>query len=73
MTNVQQPEMRRSETNPMVQDSKEPGPGRPGARGGQARPVPPDQVSSHGPAPRPVAAPGGAGEHDDNEPEAARR
>jgi hypothetical protein len=56
MTNVQQPEMRRNENNPLVQDSKNPGPGgRPRARGGEARPVPPEQVSPYGPAPRPVA------------------
>jgi hypothetical protein len=59
MTNVQQPEMRRSETNPTVQDSKEPGPGGPPrTRGEPGRPVPPDQVSPHGPASRPVASRG---------------
>ena len=56
MTNVQQPEMRRSEDNPTVQDSKGPGPGdKPKVRGGRARPVPPEQVSPYGPADRPVA------------------
>lgn len=63
MTNVQQPEMRRNELNPTVQDSKGPGPGsRVSASGGEARPVPPDQVSPYGPAQRPVAA-----EHRHNE------
>ncbi|MFB9238330.1 hypothetical protein ACFFWC_22695 [Plantactinospora siamensis] len=57
MPNIQQPEMRRNEKNPLVQDSREPGPGaRPGGRGGAARPVPPEQVSPYGPAGRPVAA-----------------
>ena len=62
MTNVQQPEMRRNENNPTVQDSKGPRPGdRRQASGGAARPVPPDQVSPYGPSSRPVAE---AGEHD---------
>lgn len=62
MTNVQQPEMRRSENNPLVTDSKVPKPThRPTqVKGGEARPVPPDQVSPYGPSPRPVA-----GEKDD--------
>jgi hypothetical protein len=56
MTNVQQPEMRRNENNPTVQDSKVPGPGgRPAAKGGEARPVPPEQVSPYGRPARPVA------------------
>ncbi|SDY14847.1 hypothetical protein SAMN05444365_101837 [Micromonospora pattaloongensis] len=58
MTNVQQPEMRRTGTNPLVQESKTPRPGdrrAPGAQGGGARPVPPEQVSPYGPAARPVA------------------
>lgn len=62
MTNVQQPEVRRNEENPTVQDSKVPGPGsRVSVSGGEARPVPPDQVSPYGPAQRPVAA---AGHHE---------
>jgi hypothetical protein len=59
MVNIQQPEMRRNEQNPTVQDSKEPRPGEParikGGKGGGARPVPPEQVSPYGPAQRPVA------------------
>lgn len=57
MTNVQQPEMRRNEKNPLVQGSKGPDPSdrRPGRRGGGGRRVPPDQVSPYGPASRPVA------------------
>lgn len=56
MVNVQQPEMRRSEHNPTVTDSKVPGPGsRPKVKGGGSRPVPPEQVSPYGPASRPVA------------------
>ena len=56
MVNVQQPEMRRSEDNPTVTDSKVPGPGdRPTVKGGESRPVPPEQVSPYGPAGRPVA------------------
>lgn len=65
MTNVQQPELRRNGRNPTVQESKAPGPAdrRPKARGGQARPVPRDQISPYGPSSRPVA------EHTDrNEP-----
>jgi hypothetical protein len=60
MTNVQQTEMRRNGRNPTVQDSKGPRPGEQSqAKGGGARPVPPEQVSPYGPAPRPVAAAGG--------------
>jgi len=57
MPNVQQPEMRRSEENPLVQDSKGPGPDNRAARtrGRTGRRIPPDQVSPHGPSPRPVA------------------
>jgi hypothetical protein len=55
VTNVQQPEMRRSEEDPLVQESKGPGPsGRPKAKGGEARPVPAEQVSPYGPSPRPI-------------------
>jgi hypothetical protein len=62
MTNVQQPEMRRNENNPTVQDSKGPRPGdRRQTKGGAARPVPRDQVSPYGPSARPVAE---TGEHD---------
>jgi hypothetical protein len=58
MVNVQQPEMRRNEHNPTVQDSKEPRPGDPvRVKGGEARPVPPEQVSPYGPVQRPVAQP----------------
>ncbi|GAB3807301.1 hypothetical protein [Micromonospora zhanjiangensis] len=65
MTNVQQPEMRRNENNPTVQDSKRPGPvgGRPRAGRGRARPVPPAQSSPYGPEPRAGRA-GDKGEHD---------
>ncbi|MDG4771020.1 hypothetical protein [Solwaraspora sp. WMMD792] len=56
MTNVQQPEMRRSGDNPLVQESKGPDGAdrRPGRRGGGNRPVPAGQVSPYGPHP-PVA------------------
>jgi hypothetical protein len=56
MTNVQQPEMRRNGKNPTVQDSKGPDSSdrQTPAKGGQARPVPPEQVSPYGPTPRPV-------------------
>jgi hypothetical protein len=57
MTNVQQPEMRRNENNPTVQDSKRPRPSdRTGAVRGRARPVPPAQASPYGPSPRPRGA-----------------
>jgi len=58
MTNVQQPEMRRSGRNPTVQDSKRPdAAGHPRARGRSrgGRPVPPEQVSGYGPATEPVS------------------
>jgi hypothetical protein len=59
MPNVQQPEMRRNEENPTVQDSKGPRPKDPASlSGGEARPVPPDQVSPYGRPQRPVAAAG---------------
>ncbi|MFD1320562.1 hypothetical protein [Micromonospora sonneratiae] len=63
MTNVQQPELRRGERNPTVQDSKAPGPSdrRPRSGGGQARPMPPKQVSPYGPSARPVAEDTGRG------------
>ncbi|PZM96119.1 MAG: hypothetical protein DIU79_05855 [Actinobacteria bacterium] len=52
MPNVQQPEMRRNRNNPLVQESAGPGAaGHPRSRrgGGEARPVPRDQVSPYGP------------------------
>jgi len=49
MTNVQQPEMRRGEDNPLVQESKRPDPtGRP-REGGTTGPVPAGQASPYGP------------------------
>lgn len=63
MTNVQQPEMRRSGDNPLVQESKEPRPGdRPGSSSNRGRPVPAGQVSPYGPAPRPLARDGDRGD-----------
>ncbi|MGC5022348.1 hypothetical protein [Micromonospora sp. DT47] len=55
MTNVQQPEMRRNEHNPTVQDSKGPGTaGHPGNGGSsqadRGRPVPRGQASPYGPS-----------------------
>ncbi len=59
MANVQQPEMRRNEENPTVQNSKRPRPGdRPRSAGGGARPVPAEQVSPYGRATRPVGEAG---------------
>lgn len=58
MTNVQQPEMRRNEHNPTVQESKDPGAAghpRRGGKGERGRPVPDGQVSTYGPAGGPVA------------------
>lgn len=52
MTNVQQPEMRRNEKNPLVQESKGPRPGHRHAHGGtgeRGRPVPGGQLSPYGP------------------------
>jgi hypothetical protein len=48
MTNVQQPDMRRSERTPLVQDSKEPTKGSSRGRK-EARRVPTDQLSPYGP------------------------
>lgn len=56
MTNAQQPEMRRNELNPLVQESKGPRPDDPPrVKGGGGRRIPPDQVSPYGPSARPVA------------------
>ncbi len=52
MTNIQQPEMRRSGKDPLVQDSAENKAGSTlGGGGGDAGPVPPDQQSPYGPQP----------------------
>jgi hypothetical protein len=62
MTNVQQPEMRRNEHNPTVQDSKVPRPNEHRVAGGKnggvprGQTTPRGQTSPYGPAPRPVAA-----------------
>jgi hypothetical protein len=48
MTNIQQPDMRRSRRTPLVQDSKEPTSGRSRARK-EGRSVPADQLSKYGP------------------------
>lgn len=53
MPNIQQPEMRRNKHNPLVQDSTGPaarGHPRSPRGGGEARPIPPDQVSPYGPS-----------------------
>jgi hypothetical protein len=53
MPNVQQPEMRRSEENPLVQDSKRPDDtDRPAAGGRGNRPVPADDDSDAAEQPR---------------------
>ncbi|MDG4766112.1 hypothetical protein O7632_18675 [Solwaraspora sp. WMMD406] len=51
MTNIQQPEMRRSGQNPLVQESKGPDGAarRPGRRGHRGRSVPAGQTSPYGP------------------------
>ena len=51
MPNVQQPEMRRSGKDPLVQDSAENAVGSPPGSGGDTGPVPPDQQSPYGPQP----------------------
>lgn len=53
MSNVQQPEMRRSGKDPLVQDSIENkvGTGSEANTGGDAGPVPKDQRSPYGPQP----------------------
>jgi len=51
MPNVQQPEMRRSGKDPLVQDSVEnkASTAAPGGERGSGAPVPPDQQSPYGP------------------------
>jgi hypothetical protein len=51
MPNVQQPEMRRSGKDPLVQDSAENAAGPPPDAKGRTGPVPPDQQSPYGPQP----------------------
>jgi hypothetical protein len=56
MTNVQQPEMRRSGNDPLVQDSKGPRPSDPRrVKEAGGRPMPPEQVSPYGASARPIA------------------
>ncbi|HWH02012.1 MAG TPA: hypothetical protein VNV66_22455 [Pilimelia sp.] len=58
MANVQQPEMRRTETTSLTQSDTSAGGGRGVPSGGRREhrgPVPPDQASPYGPADRPVA------------------
>lgn len=62
MTNVQQPELRRSEDNPLVQESKRPDDTARRSGGGRRnRPRPAGQTSPYGP--QPVAA------DDDSDPD----
>jgi hypothetical protein len=51
MPNVQQPEMRRSGKDPLVQDSAENAVGSPPDAKGATGPVPQDQQSPYGPQP----------------------
>ena len=52
MPNIQQPEMRRSGKDPLVQDSAEnKATSTPEVGGGSTGPVPPDQQSPYGPMP----------------------
>lgn len=51
MPNIQQPEMRRSEQNPLVQDSAESRAAAPSGPRGRSGPVPADQRSPYGPRP----------------------
>ncbi len=51
MPNIQQPEMRRSGKDPLVQDSAELRAGGAQGAGGHTGPVPPDQQSPYGPQP----------------------
>src|SRR4051812_35307649 len=61
MPNIQQPEMRRSGRDPLVQDSAEIRADSPqtGGGGGRTGPVPPDQQSPYGPQPPQERQPGG--------------
>jgi hypothetical protein len=60
MPNIQQPEMRRTETTAMTGSDTSTGGGRAGGvgKGGEHRKKPKDQVSPYGPADRPVAEEG---------------
>jgi hypothetical protein len=49
MANVQQPEMRRTEQTPLVQDSQGPQPPRRGGHSAERRTVPAEQTSPYGP------------------------
>jgi hypothetical protein len=52
MPNIQQPEMRRSGKDPLVQDSAKISPDSSlGGQGDHTQPVPPDQESPYGPQP----------------------
>jgi hypothetical protein len=59
MPNIQQPEMRRSGRDPLVQDSAEIRAGSAPASAGPTGPVPPDQQSPYGPQAPQERQPGG--------------
>ncbi len=59
MPNIQQPEMRRSGRDPLVQDSAETRAGSAPGSGGPTGPVPPDQQSPYGPQAPQERQPGG--------------
>src|SRR2546421_1350952 len=59
MPNIQQPEMRRSGRDPLVQDSADTRAGSAPGSGGPTGPVPPDQQAPDGPPAPPERQPGG--------------
>jgi hypothetical protein len=61
MPNIQQPEMRRSGRDPLVQDSAENRAPGAGAKRNTAAPVPAAQQSRYGPKPPQERVPGGTG------------
>jgi hypothetical protein len=65
MPNIQQPEMRRSGRDPLVQDSAENRAAGAGKQGGRSGPVPAAQQSSYGPRPPRDRVPDGASEEGD--------
>jgi hypothetical protein len=67
MPNVQQPEMRRSGQNPLVQDSAENRAAAPDGPRGRSGPVPADQRSPYGPRPARDRVPESATNEDESQ------
>ena len=67
MPNVQQPELRRSGQNPLVQDSAESRAAAPGGPRGRSGPVPTEQRSPYGPKPPKEKVPEGTADEDETQ------